>query len=362
VTKNPETISNAALNALLLERQWLTKPFEGNALELIKSHGVVQTQERFSGEEFLRSRGHKQSKALDELRADGTVVKATLHRCTVHTLVADDFALWQPLYADKLEQTLVRKGWELKEDWRVSVEDILGDGAYKAKDLHELLKPLFPYEDMLFVVRGFIGLTRVPGEEGSDKGGFELFKLPKGLRRYEPEELMMAKRDLARRYLAAFGPARAGDFASWSSLTGAAEVFKSMEDELWQGKDEQGKVLFDILDLPREPTTTPPRYKALPFFDNILLGFGDRTRIAEFTQEERDEFFKGAMAPLLLNGKVVATWINRVKAGKTRVLMKEIKPVSEKDKLGLEVEVKELLATGRQFTGEIEWVTSFLGA
>lgn len=357
-----ENLNNSALNRLLLERQWLSSSFQGSALELIKSHGVVQTQERFSGEEFLRSRGFQEPGVLDKLRASGEVVKATLHRCTVHTMAADDFQRWQPLYADKLEQTLIRKGWELKENWREEVEAILGDEGYKAKELHELLKPLFPYEDMLFVVRGFIGFTRIPGEGGSDDGGYELFKLPKSLRRHEPEELAAAKRAMARRYLAAFGPARASDFASWSSLTGASTVFKSIEDELWMRKDDEGKVLYDLEASSREEAPTPRRHIALPFFDNIVLGYGDRSRIADFSRDEKDEFFKGAMAPLLVDGKVVATWINRVKAGKTRVLLKEIKSVSPKDKAALETEVVNLLAPGRQFTGKIEWVNSFLGA
>lgn len=357
-----ENLNNSALNQLLLERQWLSRAFPGSALELIRSHGVVQTQERFSGEEFLRSRGFRESRTLDKLRASGEVVKATLHRCTVHTMAAEDFHRWQPLYADKLEKTLVRKGWELKDNWRETVEDILGDKGYKAKELHELLKPIFPYEDMLFVVRGFIGFTRIPGEGGSDDGGYELFQLPKGLRRHTSEELAVAKRDLARRYLAAFGPARVSDFASWSSLTGAAEIFKSIEDELWMRKDDEGKLIYDLEDSSREPSFSTPHYLALPFFDNIVLGFGDRSRIANFSQEEKDEFFKGAMAPLLVNGKVVATWINRVKAGKTRVLLKEIKPVNPKDKRGLEEAVVDLLAPGRQFTDKIEWVNSFLGA
>ncbi len=357
-----EKPSTRTLNGILLERQWLSRQFQGTPLQLIESHGVIQTQERHSGEEYLRSRGATTAKALDELRSKGEVVKATLHRCTVHTLARDDFQRWQPLYADKLEQMLERKGWKLKENWRTEVEVILGDGSYRAKDLRELLHPLFPYGDMEFLVRGFIGLVRVPGENGVDLGGRELFTVPAGLRRHSPEELLEAKRDLVRRYLASFGPARASDFTSWSGLTGATEVFKSLGDELWRGKDETNKTLYDLTHLSRETSSSVPRYLALPQFDNSVLAYGERARIADFTKEERASFFDSAMAPLLVNGKTVAKWINRVNAGKTRLLLKEIKPVAPNDKRKLEEKLVALISPERQFTGELKWTKSFVGA
>ena len=63
--------------------------------------------------------------------------------------------------------------------------------------------------------------------------------------------------ELVLRYLAAFGPARPADMATWSRLTGLAAAFDAVKSDLVVFRDERGRDLFDVPDAPRpDPATT----------------------------------------------------------------------------------------------------------
>jgi hypothetical protein len=115
---------------------------------------------------------------------------------------------------------------------------------------------------------------------------------------------------LVLRYLAAFGPATAGDVQQWSGLQGIKPVLESLRPRLVLFCDERGRTLFDLPDAPRpaEETPAPPRF--LPEFDNLLLSHIDRTRVLA---DEHRHFILGAKngripATFLVDGWVAGTW------------------------------------------------------
>jgi hypothetical protein len=114
-------------------------------------------------------------------------------------------------------------------------------------------------------------------------------------------DTLLARTELVRRYLAAFGPATRADIADWSGLriSDFAAALDGLEP-LRRFRNEQGR---ELLDLPRAPlpdpgVPAPPRF--LPKWDNLLLGHADRRRVIS------DEARKGTVAK---NGDVAATFL-----------------------------------------------------
>jgi hypothetical protein len=96
----------------------------------------------------------------------------------------------------------------------------------------------------------------------------------------EPMEVLAARAELVRRYLAAFGPSTRADIADWSGLRVAdfAEALDALEP-LRRVRDEKGRELLDLPRAPLPPADTPAPVRFLPKWDNTLLAHADRTRV-----------------------------------------------------------------------------------
>ena len=118
---------------------------------------------------------------------------------------------------------------------------------------------------------------------------------------------------LARRYLRAFGPATAADFALWSgmTLTEARAIwarervdFAPVSVEGWSAE-----ILRDDLDALVQAVCEPSHVRLLPYFDTFLLGHKEREHLVERENQPRITRPQGWIAPVVLvNGRAVATW------------------------------------------------------
>jgi Winged helix DNA-binding domain len=126
-----------------------------------------------------------------------------------------------------------------------------------------------------------------------------------------PEDQDASIQWLLRRYLEAFGPATAADFAQFTLLTRsvARDALGALAGELERLEGPDGAELFDVPggSLPAEDTPAPPRL--LPMWDSILFAYFDRSRV--IPPDSRRLVIRNngdALPTLLVDGYVAGVW------------------------------------------------------
>jgi hypothetical protein len=130
-----------------------------------------------------------------------------------------------------------------------------------------------------------------------------------------------ARAELARRYLAAFGPATPEDWAAWSGLplTEGRATWQALAGELTEVALASGPAW--LLTTRRgwldDPAPPPPVVRLLGGYDTYLLGYRRRDGVLDPVHARQVHPGGGVIRPaLLVDGQVVGTWrITRSKAG-----------------------------------------------
>lgn len=141
--------------------------------------------------------------------------------------------------------------------------------------------------------------------------------------------------ELARRYFAAFSPATAADFTTWSGLP-ASRAVDLVRDELTE-VDVHGRRGFRLGEV--EPVRS---LRLLAAFDNYLVGY-----------RHRDEMLDPALRPLvyvggiikptvLVNGRITGLWRLIRKPAKAEIAVTLFEPLNPKHKAALEQEATDL--------------------
>ncbi|HTU16346.1 MAG TPA: winged helix DNA-binding domain-containing protein [Solirubrobacterales bacterium] len=262
---------------------------------------------------------------------DRTVVRGTAMRGTLHLLTARDFPRIRPAVQDALDRTSASTGGRAEDldlDLLISrASELLTETPRSMKDLIPLLAPDFPGADgqeLRHALRVKLPMVLVP-DAGDPRGwkGNAPFAVASDWIGGKPGK-PLSKPDLARRYLAAFGPATPHDFGVWSGLPGVRGIFDRLRPDLITFEDERGRELFDLPEAPRPGShvTAPARF--IPAFDNLTLSHDERDRI--ISPEDLKLVFSpnGRIPPMFLwDGFVAGVWRNESR-GKEGLL--ELRP------------------------------------
>lgn len=364
------TLTPRQLNRATLARQGLLRPLPRMPVaRLVERIGSLQAQHPDWPPLALQSRVASNAPRVDlsRARARRTVVRASLMRMTVHVVSSADF--WAM-------STLTRPfRWG---QWRIMykrdpVSSPLGRRirrAYGAALAALRERPLAIHE-IETILAGEVGKIEIPPYRclwRHFSGGVALVQVPYpeetyGRARYAPAADWLGDPDpeqidpdaaashVARRYLAALGPASVEDLAAYVGrgrwLTRWRKAADDGAEDLVRFTDETGRTLLDLPNAPRPDEDTPAPPRLLARWDSLLLAYGTahRTRVLPPAQQATVITRNADVLPtFLIDGMVAGTWLPRRDRGGAPSL--ELRPFGRlraADRDALEREGRRLL-------------------
>ncbi|MEV1287465.1 winged helix DNA-binding domain-containing protein [Micromonospora sp. NPDC049679] len=160
-------------------------------------------------------------------------------------------------------------------------------------------------------------------------------------RRPERDEALAA---IAVRYFRSHGPTTRQDFAGWTGLT-AADAKRGIAgagDDLTLVRVEGSEMLLAsaLLDADRAgpPADGPEELRALPGFDEYLLGFKDRSLMLD--AEHKQAIIPGGngvfQSTIVRGGRVIGTWKRSTGRAQVTVDVRPLVPVGDPDRAQIE--------------------------
>ena len=333
----------------------------GDALvpSVVRAAGGIQAQELPAACLGVRARGAGLRLAdVEQARLEGrTVVRTWAMRGTLHLLAAEDLAWLLPLLGPVfiagdarrrgqlgLDEATARRGVEVIRD------RITGRGPQTRKEIAgELAAHGIPSEGQATI--HLIALAALEGRicQGPEREGEPAFALLEEWlgRLPAPHPPATALAELARRYLAAFGPAGPGDLAAWSGLGRrvARRAWDLIEpDTLALEVDgNPAWILKERREWLDEPQADSPQVRLLPRFDNYLLGYADRGLALDPRYARRINAGGGIVhAAVLVDGRVLGTWRIQRRKGKVEVSVEPFEELPPALLSGLEAEALDV--------------------
>ncbi|HEX7173110.1 MAG TPA: winged helix DNA-binding domain-containing protein [Candidatus Limnocylindria bacterium] len=333
------------LNRATLARQGLLEPIRGSAADAVRRVGSLQAQHPEWPPVALAARAGS-ARTADLLRAltDRHVVRSSLMRLTIHVVHAEDlrpmFTVVQPLRlnqwrlllkSDPIDSTLGKRMMAahavamaaLREGPRSSLELDRIMAAEVGPAATATTRRAWRQPETQVVVRAawrhfaaFVPLVHVPWEgEGYGRSQYLLADDWLGSDGAAPDEAA-ARVHLARRYLAAFGPASVEDLVAYVGRgKGGIGIWRdavaTLGDEVIQLSGGDGRALFDLADAPRPGADANASPRLLARWDSLLLSHATMHRQRIIADEHRGAVFSknaDVLPTFLIDGFVAGTW------------------------------------------------------
>jgi Winged helix DNA-binding domain len=286
------------------------------------------------------------------------VVRAHLMRNTVHLVTAADFLSFRPLFQPLMQRALAgnfgrRLGGVDLAELRAAAAPLLAGRPLTRAQLAVQLAGRWPDHDpaaLAYAATHLLPLVQVPPRGLWGRTAQATFFLasawlsdtppdgppspvPTPAPDPDPDPIPAPALDpapdtaldqLVLRYLAAYGPASAGDIQAWSGLSRLREVTDRLGSRLRPFAGPGGAGLYDLPDAPRPGADVPAPPRFLPEYDNLLLSFADRSRVIQHTRPVPLPPGNGATTgTLLVEGFWAGEWT--ITRGRDRAVL-EVRP------------------------------------
>ena len=374
-------ISARELNRATLARQGLLDPIHASgAAAAVERLGSLQAQHPEWPPVALAARAANSRTAnLARALERRTVVRSSLMRNTIHVVSAADlwpmFTVCQPLRlnqwralmkADPIDSTLGRRMTAahqvaidaLRERPRSSLELDRLMAAEVGPEATAIDRPAWRQPATRVVVRAawrhfsaFVPLVHVPhDEERYGRSQYAIASDWLGEERPDIDEAA-ARIHLARRYLAAFGPASVEDLVAYVGRgKGGIGIWRdavaALGDELVTMTDERKRNLHDLEAGPRPDADTPAPPRLLARWDSLLLSHAPKQRGRIIADQLRPAVFSknaDVLPTFLVDGMVAGTWALSRTGGSTAIELQPFGRLTRPIRSALEVEAQRLL-------------------
>jgi hypothetical protein len=367
------------LNRATLARQGLLEPIGGSSTaEAVRAVGSIQAQHPEWPPVALTARAADATTAdLAVALAQRSVVRSSLMRLTIHVIHADDlwpmFIACQPLRlnqwrlllkADPLESPLGKRMLAAHE----TVIAALRERPLSSLEIDRLITAEAGLDasatsrrqpESQIVVRAawrhfaaLVPLVHVPWD--GEGYGRSRYALATDWLRTDGVALdeAAARLHVARRYLAAFGPASVDDLAAYVGRgKGGIGVWHravgDLGDEFINLEAEDGRTLIDLADAPRPTASVPAPPRLLARWDSALLSHAPKFRQRIIADEHRGAVFtKNAdvLPTFLVDGFVAGTWQLERQDGSATIELRPFEPLKPKLAGDLVAEAERVLA------------------
>lgn len=183
---------------------------------------------------------------------------------------------------------------------------------------------------------------------GPGQGQNVTFMNPRGwMERWQPIEPKLALQEIARRYLRAYGPATADDFAFWWGCTKtlAKNLFQSIKEELEEVEVEGWRAFALRATLPLMQSVEPAeQIHLLPLFDAYTIGV-PRDCEPLLAQAYKRQVFNlqgWTFAVVLVNGSIQGVWKSTMRRSQIVVKVRLFSSSTASIRKGIEVEAERL--------------------
>jgi winged helix DNA-binding protein len=303
--------------------------------------------------------------ALNESRS---IVRTWLMRGTLHLVAADDLGwllgVLGPIFAVRNQARRAQLGLEPETIARgvAAIRRILGDAGPLTR--YEIADRLYPLGIALNPgTQAPIHLVQVAALQGvlclgqeRDNGEPTYVLIDDWIGKARPKEAASGLAELARRYLAAFGPATPDDFVAWSGVPTdlARSAFSAISKEIVE-LPTTGQTALMIKGRLSATDGVPgtPAVRLLPAFDTYLLGYRRRDFAVPAGLQRRLHRGGGWLHPaILVDGRAVGVWTLRRSGGRGEVAVETLNTLSGGLLKGLQGEVADI---GRFLSLEVSY-------
>ncbi len=282
---------------------------------------------------FVRGSARRAEKEIRWTRGKGVpdrVVEAAIDAA----LGALDRPLTRPEIAERVSQAL-----------GVQMQAVHGGGWGSRRKVAAV-----PVGDLTFPIVDLLHLAAARGVvcSGPNRGSEPTFvRADAWIPQWQDVPREQAEVRLLHRYLRAYGPATAADFALWTGITlrDAREIW-AREHAGFAAVDVEGwaaAILREDLDELAQAKFERPTIRLLPYFDTFLLGHRAREHLV--AMEHRNTIYRaqGWIAPVVLvDGRAVAVWAHTRKANQLRISITPFGPLSPSTAAGIRDEAQDL--------------------